>query len=147
MNLIRFKPGREMLRDSVLPSQVMNLFDGFFNDSLGKFERNVFFTPRVDVLENEKQFEVQVALPGLKREEVKVEMDGDVLTISGERRFNKTEAKYHMVENFYGSFSRSFTLPELVNKEAISAEMTEGVLKIQLPKAEVKDNKTTITIR
>lgn len=149
MTLIKFKPGREILRDSVLPSQVMSVFDSFFNDSVGKFERNVFFTPRVDVVENEKQFEIHVALPGLKKEDVKVDIDGDVLTISGERKFNKEskEAKYHTVENFYGAFSRSFTLPEEINKEGLVAGLTDGVLKIELPKMEVKASKTTIEIR
>lgn len=149
MTLIKFKPGREILRDSVLPSHVMNVFDSFFNDSVGKFERNVFFTPRVDVVETDKQFEIQVALPGLNKEDVKVDIDGDVLTISGERKFNKEskEAKYHSVENFYGTFSRSFTLPEEINKEGLVAGLTNGILKIELPKMEVKANKTTIEIR
>ena len=56
MTLIKFRPNRELLRDSVIPSEMMNLFDNFFNESLGKFERNVFFKPRVDVVEREKQF-------------------------------------------------------------------------------------------
>jgi len=148
MTLIKFKPGRELLRDSVIPSQMMNLFDNFFNDSAGKFERNVFFTPRADVVEREKQFEVNISLPGLKKDEIKIDMDGEMLTISGERKFRNEnkEDRYHMVENFYGAFSRSFTLPENVDKEAISAALTDGILKLEIPKVEVKDNKTSIKI-
>lgn len=109
MTLIKFKPSRELLRDSIIPSQMLNLFDNFFNDSVGKFERNVFFTPRVDVVEKEKQFEIKVSLPGLKKDDIKIE--SDMVIISGERKFEKenNQDTYHLVENFYGSFSRSFT--------------------------------------
>lgn len=149
MTVIKFKPGRELLRDSVIPSQMMNLVDSFLNDSIGKFERNVFFTPRVDVLEREKQFEINVSLPGLKKEEVKIDIDGDTLTISGERNFRNADKdeKYHMVENFYGKFSRSFTLPENIDQSNITAELTDGILKVEIPKIELKETKTTITIK
>ena len=149
MTLIKFRPNRELLRDSVIPSEMMNLFDNFFNESLGKFERNVFFTPRVDVVEKEKQFEVHVSLPGLKKEEVKIDIDGDRLTISGERKFNNEnkEDKYHMVENYYGSFSRTFTLPEHVDKANMVAELTDGILKIEIPKTKAKESKTSIAIK
>jgi len=149
MTLIKFKPSRELLRDSVIPSQMMNLFDNFFNDSVGKFERNVFFTPRVDVVEKEKQFEIHVSLPGLKKEDIKIDIDGEMLNISGERKFKKEndEDKHHLIENFYGSFSRSFTLPENVDKNSINAEFTDGILKLEIPKIEVKENKTSIKIK
>jgi HSP20 family protein len=109
----------------------------------------VFFTPRVDLVEKEKSYELHMALPGLKKEEVKIDLEGDVLTISGERKFkheNKDD-KYHMVENFYGTFSRSFTLPDNANKEAIEAELTDGVLKLEMTKTEVKENKTVVKIK
>ena len=149
MTLIKFKPSRELLRDSVIPSQMMNLFDNFFNESVGKFERNVFFTPRVDVVEKEKQFEIHVSLPGLKKEEININVNADQLTISGERKLNNEnkEDKYHLVENFYGSFTRSFTLPENVDKENINAVFTDGILKLEIPKVEVKENKTSIKIK
>lgn len=149
MTLIKFKPGRELLRDSMIPSHMMNMFDHLFNDTAGKLERNVFFTPRVDVVEREKQFEIHVSLPGLKKEDIKIDIDGDMLTISGERKFknDNKEDKYHMVENFYGSFSRSFTLPENVDRTNINAEFTDGILRLDMPKAEVKENKTSIKIK
>ncbi len=149
MTLIKFKPSRELLRDSVIPSQMLNLFDNFFNDSVGKFERNVFFTPRVDVVEKEKQFEIHVSLPGLKKDEIKINIEGEIISISGERKFEKEndQAIYHLVENFYGSFSRSFTLPENIDKHNINAEFTDGILKLQIPKVEVKENKTSVKIK
>jgi len=149
MTLIKFKPNRELLRDSVIPSEMMNMFDNFFNDTVGKFERNVFFTPRVDVVERNDKFEIHVALPGLKKEEVKAEIDGDRLTISGERKFvnENKEDKYHMVENFYGNFSRSFTLPENTDKSKMTASLTDGMLQISIPKTVIKDKKTSLEIQ
>lgn len=149
MTLIKFKPSRELFRDAVIPSQMMNLFDNLFNDSVGKFERNVSFTPRTDVVETEKQFEIHVSLPGIKKDEIKIDLDGEILTISGERKINNenTEDKYHLTENFYGSFTRSFTLPENVDKTTINADFTDGILKLEVPKTEVKEHKTSIKIK
>lgn len=151
MTMIKFKPGhaRELFRDSMLPNHVMSAFDSFFNEHAGKFERNVFFTPRTDVVENEKNFKVSVVLPGLKKEEVKIDVNGDVLTISGERKqtIENKETKLHQIESFYGKFSRSFNLPENADKQNIEAELTDGILNLTIPKVEVKDNKTSITIK
>lgn len=151
MTLIKFKPTttRELLRDSMIPATVMSMFDNFFNENAGKFERNVFFTPRVDVAESAKSFDVHVTLPGLKKEEIGIEIENDMLTISGERKMNNenNETKYHMVESFYGKFSRSFTLPENTDKTGITAELIDGILKIAIPKMEVKENKATIAIK
>lgn len=151
MTLIKFKPNvtRELLRDSMVPSNVMNLFDSFFNETAGKFERNVFFTPRTDIVENAKSFDVHVSLPGLKKEDVNIEIEGDMLIINGERKLHNEnkDDKYHMVESFYGKFSRSFNLPENVDKNAIDASLTDGILTLSIPKVEVKENKTTISIK
>jgi HSP20 family protein len=151
MTLIKFRPHqtRELLRDSMIPNHMMNMFDNFFNESAGKFERNVFFTPRTDVIESAKSFDVHVSLPGLKKDDIKIDVNGDMLTISGERKMNNEnkEDKYHMVESFYGKFSRSFNLPENVDKQNIQAEFTDGILALQIPKVEVKEQKTSITIK
>lgn len=149
MTLIKFNPAKEFFRDRVMQGEISSIFDSFFNDGLGKFERNVFFTPRVDVMEKEKQFEVHVALPGLKKEEINVEVENNVLTVSGERKIKNEskEEKYHMVENFYGKFSRSFTLPENVDPSKIDAQFEDGILNIALPKSEVKQNTTKVVIK
>lgn len=149
MTLIKFNPAKEFFRERMMPSEINSLFDSFFNDGLGKFERNVFFTPRVDVLEKENQFEVHVALPGLKKEEINVDVEQNVLTISGERKLKNEskEDKYHMVENFYGKFSRAFTLPENVDATKIDAQFTDGILALALPKAEKKQNTTKVVIK
>lgn len=147
--MIRFKTNRELLRDSMIPNHMMSMFDSLLNESAGKFERNVFFTPRTDVVENEKSFQLMVSLPGMKKEDIQIGIEGDVLTISGERKLNsdtKSE-KIHMVESYYGKFSRSFNLPEHVDKQKIDASFTDGILHLSLPKTEVKDLKTTVTIK
>ncbi|MES2781083.1 MAG: Hsp20/alpha crystallin family protein [Bacteroidota bacterium] len=151
MTLIKLRPTstRELLRDSMIPSNMMNVFDSLFNETAGKFERNVFFTPRTDVVETTKSFDVHLSLPGLKKEDIKIDVNGDMLTISGERKAKSesTEEKFHMAESFYGRFSRSFNLPEHVDKQNIDAELTDGILKLSIPKIEVKENKTTIAIK
>jgi HSP20 family protein len=133
----------------MIPSNFMNAFDSFFNDQAGKFERNVFFTPRTDVVEMEKNFTVNITLPGLKKDEIKIDVDGDTLTVSGERKLNNEskEETYHLVESFYGKFSRSFNLPENVDKQNIAAELVDGILSLTIPKVEVKESKTTIAIK
>ncbi len=149
MTLVKFNPAREFFKEGFWPKESNSIFDTFFNENLGKFERNVFFTPRTDVKETETQFEVHLALPGLKKEEINIEIEKDVLTVSGERKMkqeNKDE-KFHMVENFYGKFSRSFTLPENVDASKIEASIADGILNVNIPKAEVKQNKTSVVIK
>ena len=94
------------------------------------------WSPRVDIVENEKEFIIKAELPDMKREDVKVTVDEDVLTLSGERRQEKEEKnqRYHRVECEYGSFSRSFTLPPGTVGEKVMAEFKDGILRVHLPK-------------
>lgn len=94
------------------------------------------WTPRVDIVEDDKEFLIKTELPEMKREDVKVSVDDGVLTISGERKLEKEEKKkrYHRIECEYGSFLRSFTLPAATTGEKVSAEFKDGVLKVHLPK-------------
>jgi len=149
MTLIKMNPAREFFRERMLPNEVNSLFESFFNDGLGKFERNVFFTPRVDVLEKQNQFEVHLALPGLKKEEINIAVEKNTMTISGERKLKNEDKddKFHMVENIYGKFSRSFTLPENIDITKIEGTFEDGMLRIVLPKAELKQHTTKVTIK
>lgn len=151
MTLIKFKPvhTRELLRDSMIPNHMMHMFDSFFNEAAGKPERNGSFRPRTDIVENAQSYDLHISLPGLKKEDIKIDVNGDLLTISGERKLHNDnkEDKYHMVESFYGKFSRSFTLLENVDKQNIQAELLDGVLNLSIPKVEVKENKTTVSIK
>jgi len=94
--------------------------------------------PPVDIEENDREYILKAELPGMKKEEVKLTVEGGTLSISGERKAEKEEKdkKYHRMERSYGAFQRSFTLPEGALAEEISAEFKDGVLLVHLPKDE-----------
>jgi HSP20 family protein len=96
------------------------------------------WVPSVDVSETEGEYQIKAEIPDVKKEDVKVTVENGVLTIQGERRQEKEEKgkKYHRVECSYGSFVRSFTLPDLVDEEKVKAEFKDGVLNLKLPKSE-----------
>jgi HSP20 family protein len=101
------------------------------------------WAPVVDISEDDKEFVIRAELPGLKREEVKVTVEDGVLSITGERKTEKEEKnkKFHRVERSYGSFLRSFTLPEGADATKVNAEFNDGVLNVRLaktPKAQPK---------
>jgi HSP20 family protein len=145
MSLIRYNAA---LNDFT-PTAFSNLIDRFFNDSLARSGGSSYsFVPRVDVLEDEKAFEVPVAVPGMNKEDFKIDLNDNLLTISGERKFTreKKENNFHSVETQYGTFSRSFTLPENVDANKISAKYVNGILELTIPKDEKKTLKTTIKV-
>jgi HSP20 family protein len=96
------------------------------------------WTPSVDIIEDEKEWLVKADLPEVKKEDVKVTVENGVLTITGERKFEKEEKdkKYHRIERSYGNFLRSFTLPDGADGSKVAAEFKDGVLKVHLPKSE-----------
>jgi HSP20 family protein len=96
------------------------------------------WAPRVDIAEDEKEYIINAELPGVKKEDVKVSVENGVLSIAGERKTEKEEKgkKYHRVEQTYGTFMRTFSLPEGSSGEKISAEFRDGILKVHLPKEE-----------
>ena len=91
-----------------------------------------------DISEDENEYVIKAELPELKKEEVKVTVENGVLTISGERKFEKEEnkKKYHRVERAYGRFVRSFALPEDADASKVKAEFKDGMLTVHLPKSE-----------
>jgi HSP20 family protein len=94
--------------------------------------------PTVDISESDSEYLIKAELPEVKKEDVKVTVENGVLTLQGERRQEKEEKgkKYHRVERSYGSFARSFTLPESVDEGAVRAEYRDGMLNLHLPKTE-----------
>ncbi len=104
----------------------------------GGFWGRVMKMPAVNVTDNENNYVVSLAAPGLKKSDFKIDVNGNMLTISSEKEESKEdkESKYTRKEYSYSSFSRSFTLPEEVNKEKIDAVYEDGVLKLTLPKKE-----------
>ncbi|TAJ35162.1 MAG: Hsp20/alpha crystallin family protein, partial [Nitrospirae bacterium] len=96
------------------------------------------WAPLVDIVEDEKEYLIKAELPEVKKEDVKVTVQDDVLTITGERKYEKEEKgkKYHRVERAYGSFERSFTLPEDADGAKVNAEFKDGILKVHVAKSE-----------
>ncbi len=96
------------------------------------------WVPPVDITEDEKGYTINVELPGVKKDDVKVSVEGGVLSITGERKSEKEEKdkKYHRLERTSGSFTRSFAVPEGASSDKISAEFKDGVLSVRLPKDE-----------
>ncbi len=144
MTLIKYKPNNHVAK-----SGFNSLFDDFFGKSFfnDSYERD--FIPSVDVLESEKNYEIKVSVPGLDKKDINVEIDDRVLTISGERKFSNEDegTKYKTVETHYGSFKRSFRLPENVDESAVRAEYTNGILDVVIPKSEVVKNNRVIKIK
>ena len=101
------------------------------------------WSPPVDILEDDKEFLVKAELPDVKKEDVRVVVENGVLTISGERKFEKEENKqrYHRVERSYGSFSRSFSLPDGADATKVNAEFKNGVLQVHMAKSQMSKPK------
>lgn len=106
-------------------------------DGGNMFERTLK-VPAVNITEHKDEFRVSLAAPGLKKEDFHIDVDGNILTISSEKEENKEEKDktFTRKEYSYSSFSRSFTLPDEINKEKIDAKYEDGVLKISLPRKE-----------
>ena len=107
------------------------------------------WAPLVDIVEDDKEYLIKAEIPGIKKEEIKVGVQDDVLTISGERKYEKEEKdkKFHRVERAYGSFARSFTLPEDSDGDKINAEFKDGILNVRLPKtAKVKPKHVEVKV-
>src|SRR6202011_2607294 len=94
------------------------------------------WVPIADITEDEKEYLIKAELPDLKKEDVKVTLENGVLTISGERKFEKKNKKYHRVERAYGRFVRSFALPDDADPNGVQADFKDGVLIVHLPKNE-----------
>lgn len=145
MSLVRYNP---VLND-FMPTSFTNVIDRFFNESLSRSGGSAYsFVPKVDIVEAEKAFEIHVSAPGMNKEDFKIDLKDNYLTISGERKFSqeKDGRNYHSIETQYGSFSRSFSLPENVDASAITAKYNNGILEVYVPKDEKKALKTTIKV-
>ena len=133
---------------NALQEQVNKLFEGTFNGT-GEHSAITSWAPAVDIYETENELVLTADLPGILEKEIDVRVENNMLTVRGERQFeNKVkEDNYLRVERTYGSFSRSFSLPNTVNTEAISAEYKNGVLTVQLPKrAESKPKQVKVNV-
>ena len=146
MTLIKYNPRFTGAEDRTFSSFI----DKFFNDSLRNVQSELTsFNPQADIAETKKEFEIELAVPGMKKQDFKIDIENDRLIISGERKqVEKTDDKnYHSVETYYGNFSKTFYLPENIKEDKIEASYQDGILKIVIPKDEKKELVKTIQIK
>ena len=131
-----------------VPRVYSDLLDGFLKDSYVE-GKNSKFLPNADIAEDEKGYYLNLTIPGVNKEEVKIELNDKVLSVSGEKKLQGEEngKKFHTVESYFGTFKRSFKLPEDANTSAIEAEYKDGILTITVLKQEGKEVKATIQIK
>src|SRR5213083_3565094 len=136
MTVIRYDPFRDLrtLQEEVNRLFSTNLTRPFGDEGIGRGA----WAPSVDIYENKDQIVLEAELPGMKQEDFDLSVENNVITLRGERRFEKKDDtdNYHRVERAYGSFTRSFTLPNTVTAEGANAEYQNGVLRVVLPKRE-----------
>jgi len=136
MAVIRWDPFRDM---NVLQDRMNRLFeDAGHGWRSSEPSATTAWSPAVDIFEAGGEIVVKAELPGMERKDITLNLEKNVLTLKGERRFDKEtkEENYHRVERAYGGFSRSFSIPATVDDEKIRADYKDGVLKIILPKKE-----------
>ena len=137
MTLVRWHPTRDVVTRRPEMNRLVNeFFRGGIRGRGGRWAGS--WMPAVDVYENDQTFTLKAELPGFSKEDVRVEIKDNVLTLKGERK-RETEVKeeqYHRVERAYGTFQRSFMLPVSVDTEKADATFKDGVLELKLPKAE-----------
>jgi HSP20 family protein len=146
MSLIKYDPFRELrsLQDEMNRLFMINLPRSFSQEEMATGG----WSPSVDIYESENEIVLEAELPGMKREDFEVSIENNVITLKGERRFEKKEEgdNYHRVERSYGSFTRSFSLPRTVSAEETTADFKNGVLRVSLPKREeAKSRKIEVT--
>jgi HSP20 family protein len=143
MALVRWDPFREL---TALQTEVNRLFS---RAGGGDVAERQSWTPSIDVIETDDSIKLKAELAGMDPKDISIEVQDNVLTVSGERRFQEEvkEDKYYRIERRYGSFSRSLALPQTVNEEGIEAKYENGVLEVVVPKAEVaKPKKITVAV-
>lgn len=135
MNIIKYDPFRDLRS---LQDEMNRLFSTSFPRISNQEEMSAGWSPSVDVYEGENQVVLEAELPGMKREDFDLSIENNVITLKGERRFEKKDEgdNYHRVERAYGSFTRSFNLPQTVLTDEINAEFKNGVLTVTMPKKE-----------
>lgn len=144
MTLIRWNPAHELDRVPAdffgIQREINRVFDNFIRGGMQADEafQNSYWTPAVDIAELENEYVVKMELAGVNKDDVKISLESNILTVKGEKKQEKEERNksVHRVERSYGSFQRSFTLPTTVKSDKIDAVFKEGVLSISLPKAE-----------
>src|SRR5215470_1399506 len=134
---MRWGPFKEL---EEMEKRLLNFF-GHVPGALGEKKEALTVTewaPLVDISEDDREYIIKAEIPEMKKEDIKLHVNNDVLTITGERKYEKADKskKYHRVERAYGSFMRSFTLPEDADGTKVTAEYKDGILRVRLPKSD-----------
>jgi len=143
MAIVRWDPFREL---TALQSEVNRLFSRVGSGDVAERQS---WTPSIDVIETDDSIKLKAELAGMDPKDISIEVQDNVLTVSGERRFQEEvkEDKYYRIERRYGSFSRSLALPQTLNENGIEAKYENGLLEVVVPKAEVaKPKKIAVAI-
>jgi HSP20 family protein len=148
MLVTRYRPKsqfRDFRRSFDLINSMLNSVDYVKENSDDKYD----FTPAVNTREGEFAYHLELDLPGVKKEDIKVDIESDRVVISGEKKLKEElkEDNYYKVESYYGSFKRSFALPEEADVENIHAESQDGVLEVVIPKLEQSQVEKTKRIK
>jgi HSP20 family protein len=137
MAITRWDPFRDL---SILQERMNRVFEdaavrGWKSDEPSA---TTSWSPAVDIYETDSEIMVQAELPGVDRKDIALQLENNVLTLKGDRRFEKetNQENYHRIERSYGGFSRAFTIPTIVDEDKIRADYRDGILKIALPKKE-----------
>ncbi|MBP1595154.1 MAG: hypothetical protein H6Q05_531 [Acidobacteria bacterium] len=145
------------IRRTETPSRIWpettSLFDEFFNDfpfSSSVTRSGDRWLPAVDILEKDGNLVLRAEVPGMNEKDIDLKLEGDVLTLKGEKKLDLEEDRnrYHRMESFYGSFTRSFTLPDSVDRDHINAEYKNGILTVTIPqKPEVRPREIPVSAK
>ena len=131
---------------------VLANWDDFWGRPVNYNNKRDYWSPRADISEDKANYYVEMDLPAVKREDIRVDVKDGTLSIHGERRntsekATKADKQVHVTERFYGSFLRRFSLPESINSEGLSARFDNGVLTIILPKREAQNNPIEVQVQ
>ncbi len=137
MSMIRWDPFADA--DALFGRLIPSRFPDWSRMALPGNGKKLEWAPSADISETEKEYVIRAELPAVKKEDVQVTFDDGLITIKGERKQQKDEKgeKFHRVESFYGSFERSFSIPDNVNAETIRCESKDGILTVHIPKTEM----------
>lgn len=153
MALIKYDPAEEraLWRPFVLDNNIRQMFDRFLDfpkDWEFPMKGGELF-PTVDISETPQEYTLRAEIPGMKKEDTKISVNNNVLTLSGEKKSEAKheDKKYHRVESYYGSFQRSFVLPDSIQSDKVTAAFKDGVLTVTVPKSEkAKEKQVDIKI-
>ena len=140
MTLLRFEPMRDL-------DHISNRFQRFFDEfPVLNNQSSDTFSPKIDILENEKSIKLDAEIPGVPKENLKITLQDNILTIEGEKKkeSEEKEENYYRAERTYGNFKRSFTLPVEVDSEDVDAKFNNGILEILLNKVEPKQDEERV---